>query len=182
MENLHVSIVVIILSLLPLSALADHHGTRCPLDFQQYNTKIVRQLKQNHPDLKISVKQIKSTIQENIAELTREGKRRPHHEVVPIIAAAYSLPLNFATCQIELHKSACPAIKWCYPYRYNVQSLRCGKIDRPLVCKHEAQRCKAHPNSAECLHPPQKLENCLVHPDQAGCKEIIKNSEHYHTH
>lgn len=177
MKNLFAFLGLLAILILPTVSIADHHGTRCPEDFSHFKTRMIQQLHHQDPKLNITLAMIQTHIEKNTIELTQEGKRRPHDKVVPIPGALYSQPFSFTTCQIEIKDKQCPAIKWCYPYKQNANSIRCGKIGVALPCKKEQERCKAHPNLPECIQPSPRLERCLANPKAKHCKKLLKSYE-----
>ena len=165
--------LVLVLTLLttPLLALADHHGTRCRIDFEQNRQALTSLVVNNACHRVLSRRVINKTIKQNIKYLKHLGYKRPHAKQVPIEGAAYSMPYSFSTCQIVLHHRCCPALKWCYPYKFNVRTATCGKAEVALKCEAERKRCLANPKLPECVQPPAKQERCLVNPKLPGCKK-----------
>ncbi len=157
-----------------LPVFANHHGTRCPIDLEQYQNVVVNFLHQQSCTKELTAKQLMDIAKDNLSAIEDEVAHEHHH--LPARGLAYSIPLSFATCQVNLRRKCCPAVQWCYPLGSNKVTLRCGKLGEAIPCGKELKYCKEHPKAPQCIQPSSKLESCLVKPEQKGCKGLIKKS------
>lgn len=161
-------IVTSALCVLPLVTMANHHGTRCPIGFYKYKKEIIKPALKNN----ITEQQIDKAITANAKYLKKLGTKRRDYKEIPSIALVYSIPLSFTTCQIKLYNKHCPALQWCYPFKYNKNTATCGKINVPLTCSNERKRCQENPKRPECVKPPAAQERCYANPKLPGCKKL----------
>ncbi len=169
------SLLLLSLLFFCISAYANHHGTRCPLDLNEYQSEIIIFLQQQACSKDITASELMSISKNNLSaiEKTILIEKKPH---LPAQGLAYSIPLSFATCQVNLHRECCPALQWCYPLGKNKMTLRCGKMGEAIPCEKEFEFCENHPHAKQCLHPNPQLESCLVDPSRKGCKKMIRDS------
>ncbi len=167
--------ICLLLILLPAS-IANHHGTRCRVDFENHKVALTKTLFKKRCKNLIDMTTMEKIIKKNTRVLKALGSDRPHHKQVPIEGAAYSIPFSFSTCQIPLELACCPVLKWCYPYKQNLKSITCGPVNVALSCLHEKKRCDKNPDLPECKQPSPQKEKCYVNPSLPECKSSSRPS------